>query len=243
MYPPLTIKLFPPPDEVSIPFKKSIPFSNSPLNSKKIFRQKLTKPHQRIFIYMITNNLNRKENIQLANLFVKSIEKFPVELIRIQLSFDYFDAEFSSVKEQEIINLTEQIPDLLLKNFQKKNEKIGLVLFPDFDWDSDQFIHKVGVNYILVGYGLKDRLEMVKQTMNDFVKKNIGGDLKIVFLPVNSSEDLFLEIFPVQFEAVLRNVEWFFSINMYPSFYSRSLFNFLIAPLKICKKMNNKLIH
>ncbi len=208
---------------------------------EKKFRQKLTKPHQRIFIYMITNNLNRKENIQLANSFVKSIEKFPVELIRIQLSFDYFDAEFSSVKEQEIINLTEQIPDLLLKNFQKKNEKIGLVLFPDFDWDSDQFIHKVGVNYILVGYGLKDRLEMVKQTMNDFVKKNIGGDLKVVFLPVNSSEDVFLEIFPVQFEAVLRNVEWFFSINMYPSFYSRSLFNFLIAPLIIFKPIRNKL--
>ena len=184
---------------------------------------------------MITNNLNRKENIKLANSFVKSIEKFPVEVIRIQLSFDYFESEFTTITEQEILKLTEQIPDLLIKNFQKKNDKIGLVLFPDFDWDSDQFIHKVGVNYILVGYGLKDRLEMVKQTMNDFVKKNIGGDLKIVFLPVNSSEDVFLEIFPVQFEAVLRNVDWFFSINMYPSFYSCSLFNFLIPPLKICK--------
>ena len=87
---------------------------------EKKFRQKLTKPHQRIFIYMITNNLNRKENIKLANSFIKSIEKLPVELIRIQLSFDYFESEFTTITEQEILKLTEQIPDLLIKNFQKK---------------------------------------------------------------------------------------------------------------------------
>ena len=191
---------------------------------------------------MVKNNLNRKENIQLANLFVKSIGKFPVELIRIQLSFDYFESELTTITEQEILKLTQQIPDLLLKNFQKKNDKIGLVLFPDFEWDSDQFIHRVGVNYILVGMNLKENLGDIKETMWNYVTKNIGGDLNIVFRPMNTSEDVFIEIFPVQFEAVLRDVDLFFIVNQYPKFYSRPLFDFLVSPLKICKTMNNKLI-
>jgi hypothetical protein len=195
-----------------------------------------------IFICMVKNNLNRKENIQLANLFVKSIGKFPVELIRIQLSFDYFESELTTITEQEILKLTQQIPDLLLKNFQKKNDKIGLVLFPDFEWDSDQFIHRVGVNYILVGMNLKENLGDIKETMWNYVTKNIGGDLNIVFRPMNTSEDVFIEIFPVQFEAVLRDVDLFFIVNQYPKFYSRPLFDFLVSPLKICKTMNNKLI-
>jgi hypothetical protein len=196
-----------------------------------------------IFICMVKNNLNRKENIQLANLFVKSIGKFPVELIRIQLSFDYFESELTTITEQEILKLTQQIPDLLLKNFQKKNDKIGLVLFPDFEWDSDQFIHRVGVNYILAGLNLKESLGDIKQTIWNYVTKNIGGDLHVGFRAKNTSEDVFLEIFPVQFEVMLRDVDLFFTVNLYPKFYSRPLFDFLVSPLKICKTMNNKQIH
>ena len=192
---------------------------------------------------MIKNNLNRKENIQLANSFVKSIEKFPVELIRIQLSFDYFESEMTAITGQEIVKLTKQIPDLLLKNFQKKNDKIGLVLFPDFDWDPDQFIHRVGVNYIFVGMNLKESLGDLKETIRNYVTKNIGGDIHVGFRAINTSEDVFIEIFPVQFEAILRDVDLFFTINQYPKFYSRPLFDFLVSPLKICKTMNNKLIH
>jgi hypothetical protein len=115
----------------------------------------------------------------------------------------------------------------------KNAQKVGIAMFPDFDWDADQFLHKVGINLILTGKNLESTLLQFKLEVSKLVDGKFGGEFKIEFIKENSPEDIFIEVFPVQFEAVLRDADWFFTSSKYPKFYSRPLFEFLTSPLTI----------
>ncbi len=57
--------------------QKIDPILKQTSNHKKIFGQKKPNHFLLLFIDMITNNLNRKENVKLVNQFVKAIKKYP----------------------------------------------------------------------------------------------------------------------------------------------------------------------
>jgi hypothetical protein len=182
---------------------------------------------------MIKNNLNRKENIKRANLFVKSIKKYPIELIRLSYSFDASTSNYDKITSQEINFMIENTLDFLKINLGKNYPKLGVAMFPDFEWDQDQFLHTVGVNFILTGKNLEMIIKHLNSDVSTLVNEKIGGEFIIEFIEDNSPEDVFIEVFPVQFESVLRDIDWFFTSSVYPKFYSRSLFNFITSPLKI----------
>jgi hypothetical protein len=46
-------------------------------------------------------------------------------------------------------------------------------------------------------------------------------------------EDVLIELFPVQFDENLTDLETFQLNNEFPKFYGRDLFTFLTSPLKI----------
>lgn len=106
-------------------------------------------------------------------------------------------------------------------------------MFPDFEWDSNQFIHTVGLNFILTGKKLELILKQLNSYVSTLVNEKIGGEFTVEFIEDNSSEDVFIEVFPVQFEAVLRDIDWFFTSSVYPKFYSRPMFDFITSPLTI----------
>ncbi len=182
---------------------------------------------------MIKNNLNRKENIKRANEFVKSIKKYPCELIRINYSFDASTSHYEKISQEEIEFIIRNTLDFFLKILGKNFQKIGIAMFPSFEWDSNQFLHAVGVNFILTGKNLETILKQLNLEVSRLVNEKIGGEFNIEFIENNSAEDVFIEVFPVQFEAVLRDVDWFFTSSVYPKFYSRPLFDFITSVLTI----------
>ena len=182
---------------------------------------------------MIKNNLNRKQNIKRANQFVKAIKKYPCELIRINYSFDASTSHYEKISNQEIEFIIGNSLDFFKKILGENYQKTGIAMFPDFEWDSNQFLHTVGVNYILTGKNLEIKLKQFNLEVSKLVNEKIGGEFTIEFIENNSPEDVFIEVFPVQFESVLRDIDWFFTSSVYPKFYSRSLFDFITSPLTI----------
>ena len=182
---------------------------------------------------MIKNNLNRKDNIKRANQFVKSIKNYPCELVRINYSFDASTSNYEKITNKEIEFIIANTLDFIKKILGENYQKTGVVMFPDFEWDSNQFLHTVGVNFILTGKNLEIKLKNLNLEVSKLVNEKIGGEFTIEFIEDNSPEDVFIEVFPVQFESVLRDIDWFFTSSVYPKFYSRSLFNFITAPLTI----------
>lgn len=75
-----------------------------------------------VFMIMIRNNLNRKENLKRANEFVKSIKKYPVGLIRA--SFE-FNAQESRIKDNT--NFETETDDIETTKVQKIKNKLELV--------------------------------------------------------------------------------------------------------------------
>jgi hypothetical protein len=187
---------------------------------------------------MIRNNLNRKENIKRANLFVKSITKYPCELVRINFSFDASTSNYEKITNQEIEFIIGKNLDFIKKIWGENYQKTGVVMFPDFEWDSNQFLHTVGVNFILTGKNLENKLKQLNLEISKLVNEKIGGEFTIEFIEDNSPEDVFIEVFPVQFESVLRDIDWFFTSSVYPKFYSRSMFDFITSPLTIFQTDN-----
>jgi hypothetical protein len=181
---------------------------------------------------MVRNNLNRKENIHRANQFVKSIDKYPIELLRIQYMFDACNSRIEEFGNKELDAILSTTFGIFKNIFGKKNGKLQVVLFPSFDWDSDQFCHQIGINFVITGVNLDVHTKELNLKIGQFVTEYIGGDYRIEYIHENSPEDVFLEIFPVQFESVLKDAEFFFTSSEYPKFYSRTLFDFLTSPIQ-----------
>ena len=182
---------------------------------------------------MIKNNLNRKENIKRANQFVKAIKKYPCELIRINYSFDASTSHYEKISNQEIEFIIGNSLDFFKKILGENYQKTGIAMFPNFEWDSDQFLHQIGVNFILAGKNFESIQKQVYSEISALVNEKIGGEFNLEYIKYNTPEDIFLEVFPVQFEAVLRDIDWFFKSSNYPKFYSRAIFDFITSPLKI----------
>jgi hypothetical protein len=108
---------------------------------------------------MIKNNLNRKDNIKRANQFVKSIKNYPCELVRINYSFDASTSNYEKITNKEIEFIIANTLDFIKKILGENYQKTGVVMFPDFEWDSNQFLHTVGVNFILTGKNLEIKLK------------------------------------------------------------------------------------
>jgi hypothetical protein len=103
------------------------------------------------------------------------------------------------------------------------------------DWDKSTFEHIISVKFILVGKQLKSKTKIFEEKLSKLTDEVIGGELTISFFEENSPEDVFLEVFPVQFDEHLTSIEAFQLNTKYPHFYSRDLFRFLTSPMEIYK--------
>ena len=179
---------------------------------------------------MIRNNLNRKENIRRANLFSKSISSYPTQLIRVTLDLTPTTCKVKQITISEINFLTEKVLELSLKNFGKK---VKISIYGLMEWDKSTFEHSVSVKFILVGKHLKSKTKIFEEKLSKLTDEVIGGDLTVSFYEENSPEDVFLEVFPVQFDENLSSIESFQFNTKHPHFYSRDLFRFLTSPMEM----------
>jgi hypothetical protein len=179
---------------------------------------------------MIRNNLNRKENLKRANTFVKSIKKFPVDLIRISLKFNALESKIEEITKEIIEFLIEKSVQTSKKILGKK---IKIVVYPLLDWDNENHIHQITIRIVIVGNFQIEKLQKLDVDLWYLNFDNIAGSLKFSLIIENSLEDVFIEIFPVQFDEYLTDLETFQIHNDFPKFYSRDLFTFLTSPLKI----------
>jgi hypothetical protein len=85
----------------------------------------------------------------------------------------------------------------------------------------------------LVGRNLKTKTKIFEEKLSKLTDEVIGGELTISFYEENSPEDVFLEVFPVQFDEHLTSIEAFQFNTKYTHFYSRDLFRFLTSPMEM----------
>jgi hypothetical protein len=130
----------------------------------------------------------------------------------------------------EINFLIEKVLELSSKIFGKK---IKISIYSILDWDNSTFEHSISVKFILVGRNLKTKTKIFEEKLSKLTDEVIGGDLTVSFFEENSPEDVFLEVFPVQFDEHLTSIEAFQLKTKYPHFYSRDLFRFLTSPMKM----------
>lgn len=182
---------------------------------------------------MQTINLNRKENFKRAEQFVSGVKNYPTELIRINYSFDVLTSHFEKITHKEIDFIIKKTLDFIKKNLGQNFQKTGIVVFPDFVWDANQFVHTVGINFVLTGKNIGENLKKLQFEIARLVREVIGGEFNIAFIEDNTKEDVFIEVFPVQFDSILKDIDWFFTSSNYPKFYSRPLFDFITSPLTL----------
>jgi hypothetical protein len=132
----------------------------------------------------------------------------------------------------EINFLIEKVLELSLKISGKK---VKISVYGLMDWDKSTFEHSVSVKFILVGRNLKTKTKIFEEKLSKLTDEVIGGDLTVSFYEENSPEDVFLEVFPVQFDENLSSIESFQFNSKYPHFYSRDLFRFLTSPMEMYK--------
>ena len=179
---------------------------------------------------MIRNNLNRKENIRRTNLFSKSISSYPTQLIRVTLDLKPTTCKFKEMTTSEINFLIEKVLELSLKISGKK---IKISVYGLLDWEKSTTEHIISIKFILVGRNLKTKTKIFEEKLSKLTDEVIGGDLTVSFYEENSPEDVFLEVFPVQFDEHLTSIEAFQLNTKYPHFYSRDLFRFLTSPMEM----------
>jgi hypothetical protein len=179
---------------------------------------------------MIRNNLNRKENLKRANEFVKSIKKFPVSLIRASFEFNAQESTVEEIKKETIEFLIQNSVEMTKKILGKK---IKIVVYPLLDWDNDNHIHQVSIKMIIVGDIKLDKAKKLYDELWKLNNETFDDQLKLRLISENTLEDVFIEIFPVQFDEYLTDLETFQIHNDFPKFYSRDIFTFLTSPLKI----------
>lgn len=179
---------------------------------------------------MIRNNLNRKENIQRANLFSKSISSYPTQLLRVTFDLTPTTCKFKEMTTSEINFLVEKVLELSSKIFGKK---IKISVYGLLDWEKSTSEHIISIKFILVGRNLKTKTKIFEEKLSKLTDEVIGGELRISFYEENSPEDVFLEVFPVQFDEHLTSIEAFQLNIKYPHFYSRDLFRFLTSPMEM----------
>ena len=179
---------------------------------------------------MIRNNLNRKENIRRANLFSKSIPSYPTQLLRVTLNLKPTTCKFKEMTTSEINFLIDKVLELSLKISGKK---IKISVYGLVDWEKSTTEHIISIKFILVGRNLKTKTKIFEEKLSKLTDEVIGGELTISFFEENSTEDVFLEVFPVQFDEHLTSIEAFQLNTKYPHFYSRDLFRFLTSPMEM----------
>ncbi|MBM3454199.1 MAG: hypothetical protein FJX80_03510 [Bacteroidetes bacterium] len=179
---------------------------------------------------MIRNNLNRKENIRRATLFSKSISSYPTQLIRVSLDLIPSTCKIKQMTSSEINFLIEKVLELSSKIFGKK---IKISVYSLLYWNNSTFEHSISLKFILVGRNLKTKIKIFEEKLSKLTDEVIGGDLTLTFYEENSPEDVFLEVFPVQFDENLTSIESFQFNTKYPYFYSRDLFRFLTSPMEM----------
>lgn len=181
---------------------------------------------------MIRNNLNRKENIRRATLFSKSISSYPTQLIRVTLDLKPKTCKFKEMTTSEINFLVDKVLELSSKISGKK---IKISVYGLLDWEKSTTEHIISIKFILVGRNLKTKTKIFEEKLSKLTDEVIGGNLTVSFYEENSPEDVFLEVFPVQFDENLSSIESFQFNTKYPHFYSRDLFRFLTSPMEIYK--------
>jgi hypothetical protein len=181
---------------------------------------------------MIRNNLNRKENIRRANLFSKSISSYPTQLLRVTLDLNPVNCKLKEITTSEINFLVDKVLELSSKISGKK---IKISVYGLLDWEKSTTEHIISIKFILVGRNLKTKTKIFEEKLSKLTDEVIGGDLTVSFYEENSPEDVFLEVFPVQFDEHLTSIEAFQLNTKYPHFYSRDLFRFLTSPMEMYK--------
>ena len=178
---------------------------------------------------MVENNLNRKENIRRANDFVRSIKSYPLEVIDVKFDFNALDSYFDEITDKELSLLIEKTIETSRKIFGKK---IKIAIYPLFEWYQDEYVHQITIKFILVGKNFQDKIRNFQEKLEKFQDEVWGGEMTLRFVSNNTMEDVFIEVFPVQFDTYLFDYDIFAHSNHFLKFYSRDLFRFLTSPLQ-----------
>jgi hypothetical protein len=179
---------------------------------------------------MVQNNLNRRENIRMANQFAKQIKAFPTNLIRIVLEFDPDNKLIQKISTAELEMMDEEIVNLVKKKFGKK---IHICSYSQLDWDTDEEKHKILVKYIVAGRIDSNRIEHFYDKLDDLNDLMFNSKLWLMYIEENSQEDVFIESFPVQFEEQYRRYTIYRNSFTRKEFHNPNFFNYVARPLKI----------
>ncbi len=187
-----------------------------------------------LFMVMDKNKIQKKETIkrtlQVLNDFVENKD----DLLVFEYNFGIFNSKLHQLKNKEI----EKILNGFISIFRlvyRKNEIKTLVFYPEMDWDYEQNTHQLSIRFCVIGNSFNIKKQELVNELESFVYSELGGDIQVTIFSEPDDTDVFVELYPIHFELLNVTYGQLFKPNIFPEFYSRDLYNFLLSPIVILK--------
>lgn len=146
---------------------------------------------------MITNEILRDLNIKRTFKGVNLINEYPVELIKINIHFNFDNSKLDLLNKQVNIKLISNFISLVNSIFKKNPNNVQLLGFsPEYRINQEWFLPEFNFRFFIVGNKIHSKETEIKDIINKTMKSNIGGDYETLFKVVYDKEDLFFELYP-----------------------------------------------
>jgi len=145
---------------------------------------------------MITNEILRDLNIKRTFKGVNLVDEFPIDLIKINIQFNFDNSKLEFLDKKVSIKLISNFISLVNSVFKKNPNQVLLLGFsPEYRINQEWHLPEFNFRFFIIGYKIHNKESEIKDRIKK-MKSIIGGDYKTLFKRVYNKEDLFFELYP-----------------------------------------------
>ena len=128
---------------------------------------------------------------------VDNIKEYPVDVIKINIQFNFDNSEIESIKTQVINRMISRFISIVNSVFKKNAEQVILLGFsPEYRINQEWSLPIFNFRFFIIGKNLTEKETKIRSLANETMISNIGGEAQIMFKRVFNREDLFFELYP-----------------------------------------------
>ena len=146
---------------------------------------------------MISNEILRDLNIKRTFMGVDKIKEYPVDVVKINIQFNFDNSEIESLKKDVTNRLTTRFISLVNSVFEKNPDRVILLGFsPEYRINQEWSLPVFNFRFFIIGNNLSEKETKIRSIAKETMSTNIGGEVQIMFKRVFNREDLFFELYP-----------------------------------------------
>ena len=146
---------------------------------------------------MISNEILRDLNIKRAFMGVDNIKDYPIDVIKINIQFDFDNSEIESLKKDTINRLTTRFISLVNSVFKKSPDQVILLGFStEYRINREWSLPVFNFRFFIIGDNLLEKETKIRNLTKETMITNIGGESQVMYKRVFNREDLFFELYP-----------------------------------------------